>query len=106
MCDLITLHFNFLYSVLNSSPTEFKRRIADATTDELRSVLVCISLSKKTKYVQKCKTLAKLSSKSGLSSDIRPLLLKCEATVRLVLSMVLSKLVNEACENVLFGCEK
>lgn len=103
MLQQILLNIDFLITVLNSSKRNYSRLISAATSDQLRSIALCVVINCKSFKIKKCTKLVKCSQSVDRcsQSDVRAILLKSEKTVRLVLALILSKVVFQAVQNVL-----
>lgn len=105
MIEHVLIHFDWLHALIHMKGKKFRSVIRKATSDELRSIFVCVKTYNTICKSSVCTALRRLVSLRKWQEDrIRRTIGICEKSTHLAVCYVLKKLVEETVQNVVCSC--
>lgn len=98
MMDAIVDHFDFLTNVMKSKATDYKSIITQASTEELRSIILCARTCLNFKWIRNTKKLRVLQTEVNYDRAKR-LFIKNKALIQCVIYAISSRILNQIIQN-------
>lgn len=106
MIQHLVINFDFLLALaVSRSSSAYRKLIKKANTDQLKTIILCLTLFRRDSRLPACTALQRLLSlRNWREHRVRQTILLCENSVRYVVSRTILRVVKETIQNVLCSC--